>query len=180
MRSQKNTIINAIIDREGGYVNDPNDSGGATNYGITEYVARASGYTGAIKHMPRGFAYRVYEQKYWQALSLSTVEPIATSIAAELADTAVNMGPSRAAEFLQRCLNVMNQRGRLYPDLNVDGSIGPATCAALTSFITRRGSEGEAVLLKGLNSLQGAFYINLAERRQKDEAFIYGWLKERV
>ena len=42
----KDRIINAIIDREGGYVDEPDDSGGETNYGVTKAVARANGYRG--------------------------------------------------------------------------------------------------------------------------------------
>ena len=40
--------------------------------------------------------------------------------------------------------------------------------------------DGEVVLVRALNSLQGAFYVELAEKRQKDEAFVYGWLLNRV
>jgi lysozyme family protein len=41
-------LINALIEREGGYVNHPADRGGPTRYGITEAVARAHGYGGPL------------------------------------------------------------------------------------------------------------------------------------
>ena len=49
-------LIEALIEREGGYVNHPNDRGGPTNYGITEAVARAHGFAGAMRSMPRSEA----------------------------------------------------------------------------------------------------------------------------
>jgi lysozyme family protein len=90
------------------------------------------------------------------------------------------MGVGRAAEFLQRSLNALNSGGTLFADLTVDRDIGPSTMRALSAYMQHRGALGELVLHRALNSLQGAFYIELVERRQKDEAFIYGWLLNRV
>lgn len=176
----RDKVINEIIRIEGGYVNDPSDSGGETNFGITERVARQAGYMGSMREMPRKVAYNIYAERYWHALNLDVVASISEPIAEELADTAVNMGVGRAAEFLQRCLNVLNNGGSHYPDLKVDRDIGPRTTLALEKFVTKRGVEGEGVLFTMLNALQGAFYVELAERRQKDEKYIYGWFKNRV
>jgi Putative secretion activating protein len=79
--------------------------------------------------------------------------------------------------FLQRALNVLNSKGKLYPDLEVDGAIGLVTVSALRGYLTER---DEDTLVKALNCLQGAYYVNLAERREKDETFVYGWFKNRV
>ena len=62
----------------------------------------------------------------------------------------------------------------------VDGDIGPATLRALDAFLRLRGKEGEIVLFRALNALQGTRYIELSQARQKDEAFVYGWLRTRV
>lgn len=180
MSDLKNRIINKIIEVEGGFVNDPSDSGGATNFGITEKVARAYGYTNDMRDLPRATAFRIYADRYWEPLHLSVIERMSSHVADELADTSVNMGVKRAAEFLQRSLNVLNYGGKLYPDLFVDGDIGQRTTRALGEYLAHRGNEGEIVLVKMLNSLQGAFYVELAERREKDEKFIYGWFKNRV
>jgi len=85
--------------------------------------------------------------------------------------------PVRAGKFLQRALNVLNNTGSLYRDLKVDGAIGSATVSALRGYLDGR---DEGTLVKALNCLQGAFYITLAERREKDERFVYGWFKNRV
>ncbi len=60
-------------------------------------------------------------------------------IAAEMCDTGVNMGPTVATKMLQRWLNVFNRGGKLYPDMDVDGRIGPRTIAALRAYLGNRG-----------------------------------------
>lgn len=177
MSNLKQRIIDEIIRVEGGYVNDPDDSGGATKYGITEEVARQFGYIGPMIDLPREIAFKIYEGRYWTPLRGDDLASLSEAVAGELADTGVNAGTHRASVFLQRSLNVLNKRAKLYPDLEVDGLIGDATLTALSRYLEHR---NEIVLVKMLNCLQGAFYVELAERREKDERFIYGWFKHRV
>ena len=179
MSNLKEKIINSIIEREGGYSNDLNDSGGETNYGITKVVARAYVYKGKMRNLPRDTAFEIYSKRYWDALHLDEIETLSSLIAEELADAGVNMGVGRAGRFLQRSLNVLNNRGTYFHDLRVDGQIGSVTIRALKSYFRSRGLEGELILFKMLNSLQGAFYVTLAERREKDEKFVYGWFMNR-
>jgi len=178
--SYKTKFINKIIDVEGGYVDDPDDSGGETNFGITRRVARRYGYHGPMKNLPRNLAFEIYANLYWNKLNLDRVEKLSPSIAQELADTGVNQGTGRAAEFLQRSLNVLNNRQKLYNDITVDNDVGNITIKALTKYLEIRGAAGEIVIFNMLNCLQGAFYITLAERREKDEKFIFGWFTHRV
>lgn len=175
----KDQIFNAILEKEGGYVNNPNDKGGPTNWGVTQAVARAHGYNGDMRNLTRQQALDILEADYWYGPRFDQVSALSPDIAAELCDTGVNMGPAVAARFLQRVLNVMNNQGRLYPDIAIDGQIGPRTIAALNSYLTSRGSTSTRVMLKALNSLQGARYIELSELRPANENFTYGWF-ERV
>lgn len=175
--SLKKKIIDGIIETEAGYVNDPSDSGGETNFGITIAVARTFGYTGEMRDLPREIAFNIYAAKYWDSVKADNILLMSESITAEVVDTAVNTGPSRAGKFLQRSLNVLNNRGRLYQDIAVDGLIGWDTLDTLSEYLAQR---DEAILFNMLNCLQGAFYVELAERREKDEKFIYGWFKHRV
>ena len=117
MSKLKLDTINEIIDIEGGYVNDSADSGGATRYGITEAVARRYGYTYKMESLPRSLAFEIYSKRYWDSLNLDEVEKLSHMIAKELADTGVNMGVGRAAEFIQRSLNVLNNNGKFYNDI---------------------------------------------------------------
>lgn len=174
-------IIDHILFIEGeDFTDDPDDSGGATKWGITERVARKAGYVHAMKDLPRSVAYAIYADKYWNCINLDEIESRSRLIVKELADTAVNLGTNRAAEFLQECLNAFNNREKLYADIIVDGDIGNNTLKALDAFLSKRGKDGEVVLHRALNSLQGAFYINLTQRRQKDEKYAFGWFLNRV
>ena len=58
---------------EGGYVNDPNDSGGETNHGITIAVARANGYTRLMIDMTPAEAEAIAKREYWDRLGLDGV-----------------------------------------------------------------------------------------------------------
>ena len=173
-------LIDALIDREGGYVAHPADRGGATCFGITEAVARAHGFGGAMSELPRAEAVAIYRRLYWLRPGLDAIAVLAPRLAAELFDTGANMGPAVAVTFLQRALTALNRNARDYPDLVPDGRIGVATLTALDAFLAARGSAGETILLRALDALQGERYLRLAERRPANEAFLYGWLANRT
>ena len=168
-------LVDALIEREGGYVNHPADRGGPTCFGITEAVARAHGYGGAMRDLPRREAVAIYRRLYWLRPRFDQVAIRAPRLAAELFDTGANMGPAVAATFLQRALTALNRSGRDYPDLVPDGRIGESTLGALDAFFNVRGKAGaETVLLRAIEALQGERYLRLAERRPANEAFLYG------
>lgn len=174
------TLIDNVIAIEGGYSNHPADRGGPTRWGITEAVARAHGYAEDMKHFPRSEAATIYKRKYWQRPGFDSVGKYAPQLAEELFDTGINMGPGIAVGFLQRGPNVLNRNGRDFADISVDRQIGGQTLRALEAFLAKRGSDGESVLLKAVEALQGARYIKLAEKRRANEAFLYGWLANRI
>lgn len=173
-------MIEATLGHEGGYSNHPDDTGGETMWGITARVARANGYGGAMKSLPRETAKAIYRKEYAVKPGFAALADIMPAVAAELFDTGVNMGPAVPSMWLQRCLNALNNQGKLYADIAVDGAIGVGTLRAAKAYRTVRGAEGEAVLLKALNALQGARYVDLAEKRGANESFLYGWLRTRV
>jgi lysozyme family protein len=174
-------LVDALIEREGGFVDNPADKGGPTCFGITQAVARAHGYAGPMRLLPREEAAAIYRRLYWTRPRLDEVARRSERIAAELFDTGVNMGPAVAITFLQRALTALNRSGSDYPDLAPDGRVGPATLAALDRFLEVRGKpSGETVLLRALEALQGERYLRLAERRPANEAFLYGWLANRI
>ena len=174
-------LIEALIEREGGYSDHPADRGGPTMFGITEAVARAHGYRGAMRDLPQAEAAAIYRRLYWLRPRFDAVAVRAPRIAAELFDTGANMGPAVAATFLQRALTALNRNAKDYPDLVPDGRLGPASIAALDAFLASRGARGaQLVLLRALEALQGERYLRLAEKRPANEAFLYGWLANRI
>lgn len=173
-------IIDRTIGVEGDYSNHPSDRGGPTRWGITQAVARANGYFADMRHYPRDKAVSVYLRRYWQQPSIDAVGTVSMPIAEEMFDTAVNMGATWPALFLQKALNGLNAQGKHYADIAEDGDIGPATITALKAFIAKRGADGEKVMLTALNVLQGARYFEIVTKRRQNEDFLYGWLKNRV
>ena len=174
------SLIAELIDREGDFSDHPADRGGPTRWGITQAVARRHGYSGDMRRFPRARAEAIYRAEYWTRPRLDAVAARAPKVAAELFDTGVNMGVAVAGGFLQRALNALNRGARDYPDLAQDGRIGERTLAALDGFLRVRGRSGETVLLKAVEALQGERYLRLAESRPANEAFLYGWLANRI
>lgn len=169
-----------VLGVEDGFVDDPKDSGGATRYGITERVARANGYTGDMRELPLETARRIAKKQYWDILNLDAVAALSSRVALELFDTGYNMGVSVAGRFLQRALNVLNDGATRWPDLTVDGVVGPMTVHAFAKLLQQRKDRGERAMLNALNSQQVVRYMEIAEARPKDEAFVFGWLDKRV
>lgn len=159
-------IVNSTVKAEGGYVNDPLDNGGETNYGITVSTARANGYNGPMRDLPLQTAKDIYRNEYLVKPGFSTFP---SPIAAELFDTGVNMGPATATKFLQRAVNALQGSG-----LAVDGKMGPATRNAVAVYLASR-SNAQDILVKALNCLQGVRYIELVEGNATQRKFINGW-----
>lgn len=173
-------LIDDLIDREGGYVDHPADRGGPTRFGITEQVARAFGWKGPMRDLPESIAFDIYRRRYWLEPRLDEIAAVFPRIADEMFDTAVNMGPGVSIQFVQRALNALNRGASDWPDIAVDGRIGPMTLQALRRYKAVRGDRAEAVLLKALDALQGERYLRLVETRPANEAFLFGWLDKRI
>lgn len=81
---------------EGGYVNDPNDPGGETKFGISKRAHPELD----IKNLTRQDAEEVYWKDYWGKAGCHGIDDGRLQIA--LFDTAVNLGTSRARSMLKR------------------------------------------------------------------------------
>jgi len=168
--------ISALINREGGYVNDPDDAGGATMYGITEAVARGHRYAGKMKELPYDLAVEIYAGLYWKPLRLDDIAAASKSLADRIFDYGVNAGITRVAREFQGLLNVLNNKASIYPDVEEDGYLGNKTIEALDAFVVERRDAGLNLLSETMNGLRMSFYVDLAKKKESQERFIYGWL----
>lgn len=110
-------IFNRLIGHEGGYVNDPRDPGGETNWGITKRTAQANGYQGSMRAMTRDQAFKIYYSAFWLRYQC---DKMPAPVAFQFFDAAVNHGLGNASRMLQRAVNVAD-----------DGIIGNMTIAAI-------------------------------------------------
>lgn len=174
-------LVDEVIAREGGYSDHPADRGGPTNFGITEQVARAYGYKGDMRQLPRATAVAIYLSRYWSGPGYDKISQRDAAVAAELFDAGVNMGPAMAGKFLQRALNVLNNEAKHYPDIAVDGAVGPMSLFSLDSYQQRRGrDEGGRVLLWVVRALRTGRYVDIMEANPSQEVFGYGWFARQV
>ncbi|MBI1492375.1 holin-associated N-acetylmuramidase [Halocynthiibacter styelae] len=122
-------LAEEIVAREGGYVNDPDDPGGATKYGVTLATLRRLGIdkTGDgrlteadVRRLTRADAVEIYMRHYYQ---IPKIDRLPEGLRPSVFDMYVNAG-SNAVKILQRLLRQMGQW------VVVDGVIGPQTIAA--------------------------------------------------
>lgn len=174
-------IISSVVAVEGGYVNHKNDPGGATNHGMTEKVARANGYHGDMRKLPKEFAVSVYHQDYIVKPGFEPFLTISPAVAEELVDSGVNAGPAKPSRWLQTSLNAFSQQGRAYPQIAVDGQVGTATVAAYRNLQKSRGKvEACKLIIKSLDAQQGAYYVSIATSNPKLQSFTAGWFAHRI
>ena len=152
-------LIADIIRREGGYVNDPVDRGGATNHGITRSTLaqwRGRPVTVAeVKALTAEEAAQIYQVQYLDQPGYGTLpEPLR----AQVVDCGVNLGQAQATRLLQRVVGVTE-----------DGKLGPKTRAAIAAMDVR------AVAL-GMWRQRVRFYEHLVAVRPSQQRFLDGWL----
>ena len=153
--SKFDDIIEAVLHHEGGYVNDPKDPGGETNYGI----AKRSHPDVDIKNLTREGAKEIYKEVYWDK---NKVESLPKDLWHIYFDMCVNQGKSRAVKIIQRAVN--GKGG----SLTVDGGMGPMTIAAIGK---------SRVELNRVRAYRVKYYSDLVTKKPDLERFYFGWFK---
>ena len=168
-------IIAAVVALEGGYVDHPNDPGGATRYGITEAVARADGYRGRMQDLPKQRAIDIYDRQYIRKPGFLPLVLIDKAVAKEVIDTGVNMGPSRPTRFFRQAVNeVCNTRLPIVPRMDAVTVKAWADCRA------NLGPRSCVRMLDSLDRQQRAEYDRLVRVNPKLRVFYRGWVNHRI
>ena len=172
-------IAREIVAREGGYVNDPDDPGGATKYGVTIHTIRRLGMdlTGDgqvdaadVKVLTRAHAVSLFVEHYFRR---PKIDQLPVALQSTVFDMYVNAG-SNAVKILQRLLIEMRI------DVTVDGVIGPQTMNA-----ARQGMEAAPDhLVDAYGIARRNYYYDLAARRPASRKYARrrdggkgGWIK---
>lgn len=159
MRSVTN-IAKEIVAREGGYVNDPDDPGGATNFGVTIHTLRRLGLdldrdgdvdAADVRRLTRAQAEDIFIEHYFKRPRIAVLP---AALQASVFDMYVNAG-SNAVKILQRLLREMGQA------VDVDGVIGPQTASA-TEAATRAAPDHIA---DAYGIARRNYYFRLADQR---------------
>jgi lysozyme family protein len=175
--------ILTVLKHEGGYVDDPADPGGATNYGVSiRYLKDHGDLDGDglldgdidmdgdvdaddIRAMDVEDAKRIYKLGFWDKNKIDNLNDYI--IAERYFDMVVNMGPRQAGKIIQRACNYFGK------GLVVDGIAGPATFGAANSLDPEK-------LLREIRFNHAKFYLDLVEKRPTLGKFINGWLRRAV
>lgn len=176
------TILGGIYAVEGGYVNHPNDPGGATNYGITERVARQAGYKGHMRDLPKHCtgpvkvcADNIYLEKYIVKPGFMPIIELDPPVGRETVDSAVNFGPDRPSRWLQSSINELGGK------LKVDGKVGKQTVAEYARVQVTIGKVNMCkAMLDKMDAKQAAEYRRLIRNNPKLKSFERGWFNHRI
>ncbi len=147
------TAIVKVLKHEGGYVNDPNDRGGETKYGISKRA-----YPNVdIANLTLEGAKAIYKRDYWDTINGDLIEN--QEVAESIFDYAVNAGVRTASKMAQ-----------LVIDVEPDGKIGPKTLEVLNNF-------NQDLFLATYALAKIARYVYLCEKRPSNRKYFYGWVR---
>lgn len=153
-------IAGEIVAREGGYVNDPDDPGGATKHGVTIHTMRRLGLdldgdgdvdAEDVRRLSEAQAVDIFIQHYFLKPGIAQLP---ASVQASVFDMYVNAG-ANAVKILQRLLNQMGHR------VAVDGAIGPQTAQAAAQADV----AGPKHFADAYGIARRNYYFRLADRR---------------
>ena len=153
-----------VLRWEGGFVDDPDDRGGATNKGCTQAVyddwrERKHYDKRSVREIEDGEVKQIYLEQYWKP---SRCQSLDFPMSLILFDSAVNHGVGRAVKLLQAVLNVTQ-----------DGHFGPATMAAY-DFLEE--CHGTCHVAGQYLKAREAFYMAIVESKPSQGKFLRGWL----
>jgi len=155
--------VDKTLQLEGGFVNDPADAGGATNFGITQ--ATLASWRGAgvsqedVKRLTKAEACQIYKANYWDS---NQCDKLPDSVRGVFFDAAVNGGGGGATKLLQCAINGCGGH------CIVDGGMGPNTIAEANAVTGDLGQE--------FSNQREAFYRHIAANNPSQGRFLQGWL----
>lgn len=155
------TLVN-----EGGFVNNPNDPGGATNKGIT--ISTLSDWLGIeasvddVKNISNDVVSAIYGQNYWNPVAGDHLK--SQAVATAIFDLGVNTGPTTSIRMAQACASIISGQR-----ISIDGLMGPGSIAAINTII----DEEEFIMAFASSTLN--HYVDLIRKNASLKVFLNGW-----
>lgn len=163
-----NQAIISTLNLEGGYVDDPDDKGGATNFGITKKTAVAFGYGGDMRTIPMELVHQIYKQQYWERPGFDRVATFLPALAQYAFDIGVNCGPKKAVEMLQEAAVLLGQDPG-----PIDGVLGKKSLDALLAVPANLRPR----IRQLLGVIHGAHYLEIVRANPSQRKFLGGWMR---
>jgi lysozyme family protein len=145
--------ISVVLAHENGYINDPNDPGKETKYGIS----KRSYPNLDIKNLTVNEAKSIYKRDYWQYDEIKS-----QSIATKIFDIAVNIGTSEIIKIVQEILGIVQ-----------DGVLGPETMDAING-------TDSIHLLSEIRAYVAVYYAQIVVHNPSQEVYLLGWMRRAV
>ena len=157
--------VDFVINNEGSYVFDLNDSGGKTKYGISQKAYPSLN----IKGLSLEDTIEIYYRDFWLKGNFEQIPD--KNIATKLFDFTVNFGQRGATFVLQRALRAVGI------SVKEDGLFGPVTLSAVISCCMPEGAENRTkILMSALKSEAAGYYRLIAAKNPSQQKFLNGWL----
>lgn len=162
-------MVETILHHEGGFVNDPADRGGATNWGVTintysKWLKRPATVE-EVRNMDKDVAIEIYKKNYYYNPRINTLPDLVQPM---VFDMSINHGPRNGNKMLQKTVNLAG-----FGPISADGVIGPGTRRALNKAVDAMGSY----FVNALVEERLKFYNRIVERRPNNKKFLRGWTK---
>lgn len=163
--------IETVLAKEGGYVHDPDDAGGETNFGIsTRRYPEVD-----IASLTREQAIALYRRDFWNPL----YEHVGgQALATKLLELTLHLphhdqrpyyeGDMRGVRLVQQALRSLGDR-----TVSVDGRFGPNTLQAVKL-------ESPQALLAAIRVEQCRYYLTLVQAAPEQGKFLGGWIRRAV
>jgi len=180
MNEKFEKALKFVLRWEGGYVSDPHDPGGRTNFGITENTLRRARKLGIVdvknvRHLTEEDAKKIYHELFWKPMDL---DEFPAFVAILLFDTAVHIGQWRTTKLLQKTLQNIHKYAkspRFY--VAIDGKLGSRTKGALKEFSQLASEEAKQEFVRLFCTFRLQLYWNRVKNNGKLKRFMKGWLR---
>ena len=165
------TSMNTVFNNEGGYVNDPNDKGGATNMGITSATfqeAKKRGFTktNSVAELSKDEANNIYREMYWKP---SKADEMPEDIATPYIDSVVHHGIKGGAKLLQKAINTFAGKSIV----SEDGTVGEETINTLNSLLQNK--KDRQKFINTMLDIRDAKFDEIAQQDYTQQKFLRGW-----
>lgn len=162
-----NVAVDKLIIIEGGFVNNPNDSGGATKYGISlrffKETINPNATIDTIKNLTISEAQAIYLNFFWNKYRIGEIKD--QTVAEKIFNMFVNLAPKAAAQIVQAAINSVANN-----IIKVDGIMGSQTIAVLNQVVPQE-------LLAYISLKLIKHYCDIVDAKESQITFLLGWVK---